>query len=452
MWKGRVDTVNDGRHFRELTRRELLRTMGVAAGALAAGPTLASCGGLPGSSGSESQGSGARLELWTFVDTHARWFQAMAKDYKQKVNPNFELKVTQIAGEEMFDKLRVALQSGGVGAPDIADIEQGAFGGFLRGGDPGLVDISGRLKEGDYLDKLVAAREALYTFEGKIYGIEHALTPVVLYYRADVWEKVGADPSGFETWDDYIAGAREATKGGVKALPFPEHEAILRQRGGDYFDKDGQVTLDSDLSIETMQWILGLRDEHQIADERPDSDPAWWAAVKGGKFVSVVGADWYAGFLKDNVPDMKGKWRAIPLPAWDKGEIRTSCLGGTGACIVSTSKNVEESWKYLERCLLTTEGEVRQFEMTNLWPPFKPAWEDKRLHARDAYFSNQDLGGVFAKVGPDVPPEYQSPYRAQLNTELATVLPDVLAGKKEPAGALRKVAEDVRKAMSEGQS
>src|SRR5436305_1967745 len=100
------------------------------------------------------------LEVWTFVNTHARWYREMGEKFT-KENPNIEIKVTEIAYQEMHDRLLVALQSGGVGAPDIVDIEQGRFGDFLRGDNPGLVDLKPRLQQGGYLDKLVAAREAL---------------------------------------------------------------------------------------------------------------------------------------------------------------------------------------------------------------------------------------------------------------------------------------------------
>ncbi|MEZ4729548.1 MAG: extracellular solute-binding protein [Caldilineaceae bacterium] len=78
----------------------------------------------------------------------------------------------------------------------------------MRGADPGLVDLKDRLTEGGYLEQLVAAREALYSYQGHIYGIEHALTPVVLYYRADVWEGAGVNLEEIETWDDYIEAAK----------------------------------------------------------------------------------------------------------------------------------------------------------------------------------------------------------------------------------------------------
>jgi ABC-type glycerol-3-phosphate transport system substrate-binding protein len=142
------------------------------------------------------------------VRQYSRWYEEQAERYAAEVNPSFTLEVTEIAYPDMHDNLLVSLQSGGVGAPDIADIEQGRFGGFLVGGDPGLVDLRPRLEEGGYLEQLVAAREGLYSYEGKIYGIEHALTPVVLYYRADIWEGAGADPAEFETWTILLQALR----------------------------------------------------------------------------------------------------------------------------------------------------------------------------------------------------------------------------------------------------
>ena len=292
-----------------LSRRDLLKVMGLTTGAMlvtACAPAVAPGGSAPAA----EAGGPVKMELWTFVNTHARWYQSMAEDYKKEINPDFELNVTEIAYGDMHDKLQIALQTGGVGAPDISDIEQGRFGGFLRGADPGLIDMKDRLTEGGYLEKLVAAREALYSYQGKIYGIEHALTPVVLYYRGDIWEGAGVNLEEIETWDDYIAAAKQVVTDDIKALAFPAHDVLLRQRGADYFDAEGNVTLDAALSVETMDWILGLRDTHGIAAQAPATGDEWWAAVNDGKFISQVGADWYGGFFKDNAPDLTGKWKA----------------------------------------------------------------------------------------------------------------------------------------------
>lgn len=446
------------------SRREFLSTAALVAtaniiAACAPKPTSVPATSQPASAGAQAQATNtpqpatpastpAKIELWTFVNTHARWYQSMAEDFKKEVNPNFDLTVTEIAHNDMHDKLLVALRAGGVGAPDLSDIEQGRFGGFLRGGDPGLVDLGEWLNAGGYLDKLVASREALYSFQGKIYGIEHGLCPVVLYYRSDIWESSGIDPAEFELWEDFIAGARQAVEGDVKALPFLDHDVLLRQRGSDYFDKDGNVTLDSEQSIETMEWILALRDKHHVADQAPRDNP-WWGALKEGKYLSQIGADWYAGFLKDNAPELKGKWKAMPLPAWTKGGLRTSCCGGTGSCIVRTGKHVEECWKFLEFSMLSVEGNVRRFEMTSIFPPFIPAMDDPHLHVPDDYFSGQDLGDLFAELAPSVPPQYQSPYRAELNQQLSSALQAIYDGQEKPSDSFKKIADNIRKLMEE---
>jgi arabinosaccharide transport system substrate-binding protein len=439
---------------RRLSRRAVLKLMGATTGALALAPLVAGCAApvapTAGTSPGVAAGGPVKLELWTFVNTHARWFQSMAEDYKKDVNPDFELNVSEIAYADMHDKLQIALQSGGVGAPDISDIEQGRFGGFLRGADPGLIDLKERLTAGGYMEQLVASRQALYTFQDKVYGVEHALTPVVLYYRADVWEGAGVDMAQVKTWDDYIAAAKQVANDDVKAIPFEDHGAMLRQNGGDWFDVDGNVALDSELSIGTMDKILAWRDEHGIADTPTGGNVFnndWYAAVNEGKWLSHIGADWYAGFFKDNVPDLAGKWKAVAMPAWTADGARTSCWGGTGNCIVKTSPNIEEAWNFMQYSMLSKEGNVRRYEMTNLFPPFIPAMDDPRLHKPDEYFSGQDLGALFAEVGPSVPAQYQSPYRAEMESQLGAVWQQIYDGAIKPADAFKQISDDIRKTM-----
>jgi len=450
---------------RRLTRREFLRLAGIGAGAAAlaacapvAAPTQAPAAEQPAAEQAAEKPAEApaasaevkKLELWTFVNTHARWFRSMAEDYVKEKDPNFSLNVSEIAYGDMHDKTQIALQAGGVGAPDLVDLEQGRFGGFLRGGgDPGLIDLTDMLKGGGYMEQLVATRQALYSYKGKMYGIEHALTPCVSYYRADLYEEAGIDVASLATWDDWIAAVKPLVKDDIVICSFPNHELLLRQAGSDYFDADGNVTLDTEQSIEIMQWVLDLRDKHKIARQGPSGD-AWWTALKEGKFLCLpTEADWGAGFLRDNVPDGKGKWKAMALPARTAGGSRTSCYGGTGNCISKYSKYVEDAWAFQQYSMLSVEGNVRRFLETALWPPYIPAMDDPRLHKPDEYYSGQDLGAVFADVAPGVPAQYQSPYRSELNSLLGPFWQDIYDGKVMHADAFKEVAQKVRDIMVE---
>lgn len=441
----------------KLSRRMFLKTAGLTAGAV-----LAACapqatqtakpageGEAPQEAPQPSSGEIKKLELWTFVNTHARWFRSMAEDYKKEKNEKFELNVVEMPGNDMFDKLKLSLLSGGEGAPDLADIEQGAFGGFIRGKkEPELVDLKPYLTNGGYMDKLVASREALYTYQGKIYGIEHALCPVVIYYRSDVFEDAGIDMTKIKTWQDWAEAAKAVSKDDVVAIDFPPHEVMLRQNGADFFDANGQVTLDGKESIETMQWILDLRDKYKVSKQPPSGD-GYWSAFKEGKFLSSIGADWYGGFFKDLAPELSGKMKAAIMPVFKEGGSRTSCWGGTGSCIVKFSKNIDEAWNYQQFSMLSVEGNVRRFELTTLFPPFIPAMNDARLHKADEYFSGIDLGALFAEVGPEVPSQNQSPYRSELNSKVGAVWQDIYDLKVTPEAAFKQVSEEIRQVMAE---
>jgi hypothetical protein len=74
---------------------------------------------------------------------------------------------------------------------------------------------------------------------------------------------------------------------------------------------------------------------------------------------------------------------------------------------------------------------------------------DPRLHKADEYFNGQDLGAVFAEVGPQVPAQYQSPFRAELNSKLTPVWQDIYDGKVKPADAFAEIATAIREKMAE---
>lgn len=393
------------------------------------------------------------LELWTFVDTHARWFETMAEGYRAQVNPDFQLNVVQTAYEEHHNKLLVSFQAQGAGAPDLADIEQGRFGAFMKG-DVGFVDLTERLTGGGYLEQIVAAREALYSIGDQVYGVEHALCPVVLYYRDDLYAGAGVE-FPIATWDDFISATQSLVTGNVKGirLDWQLYDIVLRQRGFDVFDKDGNVTADSPEAIETLEWMLALRDTHKVGAEPPAgaqasgtaADQSWYASVTAGEFIAHPGADWYAGFFKDNVPDLSGKWRAQYLPAWEAGGSRTSVNGGTGLTIVRFSDKQEAAWDFIRYAMLTAEGNVQRYLTINLWPPFPAAWEDERMYAPEEYFGGQELGRLFAEVGPEAPAQYQSPFRADFNLlRQNKYTRPIFDGDTSPADGLKELADEIR--------
>jgi ABC-type glycerol-3-phosphate transport system substrate-binding protein len=390
------------------------------------------------------------LELWTWNAGSKRFYEEMAP----KCNVN--IKVTQTAIVQHHDRLRISLQSGGVGAPDLAEVEQGRFGAFIRGGgDPGLLDLAPWFKELGAANDLSEARTQLFTWNKKSYGLPIDLTPVVLYYRADIWEKAGVDPNSFETWTDYIAGAKKvvAANPGSVAMPlFPFlQQALLRQRGSDLFDANGTLLADSPASIEIWNWMTDLAKQGLAAPIlgplHVPNQPEDYAQYRNGKWLSVVGADWYAGFLRDNVPELAGKWRAALLPAWSKGGRRTTTLGGAALTIPKSGQNVEAAKKFAQCALLSNEGSFSLYRLTGSFPTRKSVWKDARLQVPEPYFGNQKLGVIFAEYAARIPRQFQSPYRSITQEKILAAYRGVLSGDVPAATMLKKVAADVREEM-----
>jgi hypothetical protein len=105
----------------------------------------------------------------------------------------------------------------------------------------------------------------------------------------------------------------------------------------------------------------------------------------------------------------------------------------------------------MQYTMLSEEGNVRRFEMTSLFPPYIPAMANERLHVPDDYFNGQDLGAVFADVGPDVPAQYQSPYRAEMNAQLTPALQDIYDGNRTAEEVFVEISENIRETMAQEQ-
>lgn len=385
------------------------------------------------------------LEVWTFVNTHARFFRALAEDFEKM--HGVRVNVQEIQSAVLWDRLNIALQTG-LGAPDLVDIEQGAFGRFLKG-TIGLEPLNPFLERENLFDAIAEGRQALYTSGGQVYGLEHALTPVVLYYRWDIFADAGVE-TPLQTWDDYITAGKKirAFDPDRYMAPLPPFEVLLRQRGGDIFDVDGNLIADNELAIDTLQWVLDTRFVHDITTA-PPADAELWAAVNQGVYATLIGADWYAGFIKDNAADTEGKWMAQPLPTWEPGGRNTSTWGGTGLAITKFTKDKNLAWEFVKFAQLNVESAILRYQLTNLYPPLKAAWGDPRLEDPDPFFNGQRLGVLFAEVGANVPPQYNTAFTPEWNNLWSNkYYPEVVDGRMGPAEALRAAAQEVRRLMS----
>ncbi len=405
-----------------------------------------------------SKESGENLEFWIFANTHYEEYQARVPIFEAQ-HPGVNVQLINLGGT-MHDKLLTAMLSD-FGAPDVVEVEINAIGRFLKGAidEVGFIDLRPRLESEGWMEKLVASRFTPWSYRGRIFGIPHDLHPVVLLYRDDLFKAAGVEMTDIETWDDFIAAGKKATRdlngdGDIDQYAIvldrqteSDYFNLLLQRGGGFFDEKGNVIIDNDIAIETLEFLTSLFNEHKIATPVYGAwhgAPSTFAAMQDGKILSVLAPDWYVGILKSQVPQMAGKWKAIGMPAWAPGERRTTTRGGTMIGITKQCKNLDLAWELLKFTYFDRAGLINRYETTRIIPPLKAAWNAPIFKEPDAYLGGQPLGELFIQLAPDLPPRYQNPYWSEAADLLNDAIFAAVTEKQTPREALTALAKKVR--------
>jgi len=110
---------------------------------------------------------------------------------------------------------------------------------------------------------------------------------------------------------------------------------------------------------------------------------------------------------------MAGKFKVMPLPAWEKGGRRTSVLGGTMLGLTKASKSPDAAWAFAKYLYLSAANAGRLYAQARIISPIKANWSQPFYDEPDPYFCGQPLGRLYIRLAPDVPLRPSSPYYGQ---------------------------------------
>ncbi len=361
----------------------------------------------------------APLEIWISSFQDKVYYEDMVRLYKEKGHKDFDANIRAYGFREMPDKLAVAMKTG-VNPPDIVQLDEVLFGMYLNGETP-FVELTDRIKKSGLDKDLVPNRLSLFGYKGKTYGVPQSLSAMVMYYRTDVMAKHYIAPEDLTTWDDFIrVGEGLAKKGQAMLALDPSYfEILLRQRGSDWFDKDGKVLPDEALATDTLRFIQEMQQKHigVLPDRASIFDPVFFSGdLANGEVFCVIGADWYGlDMIQQFSSDLSGKWGVMPLPAWkDKnGKLgrRTSTFAGQGLMIYKGSKQVDPAWDFIQFVMTDKEANVQRFTKGNSFTAYKPAWKDDRMLENNSFFNNQPFGQMLVDLSSQIPPVAMNPKR-----------------------------------------
>ncbi len=381
--------------------------MRMVAAASMVGLALAACGGSADDDGAPSDGStgtggGTTLEMWVFAELHGELYEEMADRWNEE-NPDrqIDLQITVYPYQDMHNNLQLAVNAGS-GLPDVADIEVSKFGNFVRGSNPPLLPLNDAAEP--YVEDIVQARLDLYSRDGNIYGYPTHVGGMVAFYNTELLEGAGIDYTTIETWEDFEEAGVAYNEATGKAFgPAPTEvtfvqSLILSQLGGNLFDEDGDVAVDSPEVVEALELLAGMQESgalSTIPGGSPDTEEAF-GVINSGDFAAIVYPGWYTSRFVDYMPDLDGKIAIAPAPVIEGGEVLTIGGGGTGTSVLADSPNAELAAEWLAFTKLSPEANVAVWEVLGFDPVSMAVWDDEEVtHAEDNKFNQYFTTNLF---------------------------------------------------------
>ncbi|TFB85300.1 extracellular solute-binding protein [Cryobacterium algoricola] len=330
-------------------------------------------------------------------------------DVWNKAHPEIQVTVQkQDGGDPAITKLLTAIKAGS-GAPDLIQAEYQKIPTLVAA--DALADISGTVGS----DVKSAFTDGVWnsvTLGGDaLYALPQDTGPMMFYYRADVFEKLGLTVP--TTWDEYAADARaiHAANPADYLGTFSSSDAgwftgMAQQAGASWWGIDGDawsVNVDKTPTQKVAAYWGGLVEEGVI-DNKPMYTPAWNAGLNTGTQVGWLSAVWAPGVLAGNAADTAGLWKAAPMPQWDASAPATGNWGGSSTGVTTQSTHTKEAVKFAT-WLNTDPAAVAALVSTANIYPADAAAAQSALTTAPAFFSNQpDFYKVAADVAKTVSP------------------------------------------------
>lgn len=373
---------------------------------------------------------GTEMSLWTFQELHVGFWTAMA-DAWNEANPDRPINLTVTTGEShsLHSKLLVACQAGD-GAPDMADIEIGYYGSFLKDGY--LIPINDAVEP--YQDDIVMSRVEMYgDKEGNWYGVDFHLGASVCYYNMDIMNEAGVDPADIVTWDDYVEAGKVVLEKTGKPMCAVETadlflpQLMLLEKGVQYVDEEGNPNIATEEHAEVINFIREMIDLGicEIAPGGGFHMEEWYGHLNDGGVASLAMPLWYMGRFTDYCADLEGKMAIYPIPVWNEGDVREVLQGGTGTSVIKGTENEQLAKEFLAFAKLSAEGCTYEWEYLGFDPIRTELWDDPAITENPDnkylnYFTTNPFD-ILKENGTDLTaPDISGTYSATYSTLVST--------------------------------
>ncbi|BAM02691.1 ABC transporter substrate-binding protein [Phycisphaera mikurensis] len=389
------------------------------------------------------------LQMWIFAKNHQVLYEPMfaERNLRAAEDPDQEAVVsTLLDGSAMLRRLLAGFW-GDTPLPDMVEVETNMMSRFTSGPleSMGFVDLTDRLRAEGLDERINPPSFTPWTTRGRIFGIPHDVHPTALAYRADLFAEAGIDVDAIETWDDFerLTQPLLADDDGDGE---PDHyplaiwysdigtiETLLFQADGGYFRPDGTPALDRAANASVVARVVGwCFGEDRIAIDAPKFTFSGNQLKLQGRVACEIMPDWLIGVWKRELPGLGGKFKLMPLPAWEPGGRRISVMGGTMLGFPkrtlrsrgdgSGEPSFEAAWSFAMDLYFDRDYAQRLYESTSIISPLTDLWSESFYHEPDPFFGGQRVGTLLLGLAPDVPARVPSPFIEAARLRMTEVL------------------------------
>jgi lactose/L-arabinose transport system substrate-binding protein len=361
-------------------------------------------------------------------------------------NPTISVEWQILSWADTHTKLITALAAG-TGAPDLSHISDYKIGD-MAGNGGGLADLTDFMKP--YKADFAPVHYDEVVQDGKVWAVPTDASPVMVWYRKDLFDGWGLDPEKIETYDDFIAmGKQVVSKSSNKSFMWDLaaanvigiHQDMAGQLGGAVFSPDGKVIVDNDASLTALKTLKNIYDSGVAAKDL--TTDAHNAGIKDGSLVTAIFPPWYILTLKDTAPELSGKWHVTKIPAFTAGGSRSTDDGGANIGIIGVSKHIPEAFKVVEYTNCRTAGQLAQWKV-NLFPTLISATQDPSFDTPVDYCGGQKLGKLMGDVLAKAPPIWRGSHYLEARDILNVELTAAMKGEKPPEKALADAKANIQ--------
>jgi len=289
--------------------------------------------------------------------------------------------------------------------------------------------------------------------DGSTYAIPLYIDGIHLFYRSDLLDKYGFDPPS--TWEELIdqantivAGEGDPDLNGFVSMwakiegLFMNWLSFFQGAGGSFFDANGNVNVDTEAGRQSLETMLDILYEHELAPEsiltyRPDDARILF---QQGRSVFLMVQDFVLEPLTSEDSPVRDDVGFTRVPYFEGHEDANTTVIGGFLLAVNAYSDAKEASAELIRCMTSQESQVQATLLQGKVPTRPAVYDDPQVQEERPNVAALGDNFLHAFARPSAGAGTAYP---QISEIMQTEISAVLLRQKTPEQALQDAERQI---------